>query len=83
MTLLWRLRTTHHRQRERFWHSYFFQFEGIAEEWLPNVPCAIHTKELRMGRYEWLARASHWMMLDQPDEFNRWLIEFLGEDTHE
>jgi pimeloyl-ACP methyl ester carboxylesterase len=30
-------------------------------------------------RYERIAEAGHWMMLDQPEKLNRLLIDFLGE----
>lgn len=143
-------------QRERFWHFYFFQFEGIAEEWLqhndwqlfrewtrgngdmtrylhdlsrpgaltaalnwfranvkpesphtphddfPLIQCPVlgvwsdgdhymteghlrnsYEKVVGPWRYERLTGASHWMMLDKPNELNRLLIKFLGEGTHE
>jgi pimeloyl-ACP methyl ester carboxylesterase len=141
-------------QRERFWYFYFFQFEGIAEEWLrhddwklfrewtrgdgdterylqdlsrpgaltaalnwyranvkpesptqqhpdfPTIKCPVmgiwsdgdhylteghlrnsHEKVNGTWRYERIKGASHWMMLDKPEELNRLLIEFLGEPT--
>jgi pimeloyl-ACP methyl ester carboxylesterase len=138
------------RQRELFWYQLFFQYEGIAEEWLrhdnwaglrlwmrgrgdiesaeralerpgaltaalnwyrahsrprpqstsstamPKINCPIlgvwsdedayldeatvknSSERLDANwRYERITGASHWMMLDKPDELNRLLLDFL------
>ena len=139
-------------QRERFWYFYFFQFEGIAEDWLrhhdwklfrewtrgngdmerylqdlsrpgaltaglnwyranvkpeppaghrsnfPNITCPVlgiwsdgdnylteghlrnsYEKIEGPWRYEKISGASHWLMLDKPEELNRLLLDFLVE----
>jgi pimeloyl-ACP methyl ester carboxylesterase len=40
-----------------------------------------HSRERMSGpwRYEKIAGAGHWMMLDRPDELNRLLLDFLGQ----
>jgi pimeloyl-ACP methyl ester carboxylesterase len=43
-----------------------------------DQPAAIH-KALPISRRE-ISGTSHWPMLDEPDEFNRLLDEFLGAD---
>ena len=138
-------------QRERAWYYCFFQFEGVAEEWLryddwrlfrewtrgdgdlerylpdlsrpgaltaalnwyranlkpkrpaesgsayfPLIQCPVlglwsngdnylteanlfNSQEKVSGpwRYQKVAGASHWLMLDKPDEVNRLLVDFL------
>ena len=139
------------RQRELGWYQLFFQYEGIAEDWLradnwsglrqwsrapgdvdriipllerpgaltaalnwyrafskprpitanravmPLITCPVlgiwsdgdafiaedtvkNSGDYLAGpwRYEKITNASHWMMMDQPDELNRLLLEFLG-----
>jgi pimeloyl-ACP methyl ester carboxylesterase len=139
------------RQRELFWYQLFFQYEGIAEDWLrrenwrglrewtrgqgdldraiasfqrpgalsaalnwyrahsrprpissspaafPPIRCPVlgiwgdgdafideatvkNSGEHLAGpwQYEKIAGASHWIMLDKPDELNRVILAFLG-----
>ena len=142
------------RQRELFWYQLFFQYEGIAEDWLrrdnwrglrewtreqgdieraiqsferpgaltaalnwyrahskprpfqanpppfPTITCPVlgiwsdsdafvdeatvkNSGEQLAGpwQYEKITGASHWMMLDKPDEVNRLVLAFLGGAT--
>ncbi len=139
------------RQYELFWYQLFFQYEGIAEDWLrrdnwrrmrewagghgdleraiqaferpgaltaalnwyrahskprpaqtnpvafPKITCPVlgiwsdgdafidepavknSAEKLDDWQYEKITGASHWMMLDKPDELNRLILGFLGQ----